>query len=120
LVRLLAVSDEVGILDHFPGRTEADLYLWITARWLELSRSEQPAGPAEAIADILFAYEGIPGAPPPPHLVTMLKKWLGPPRRAIELPASFARRAKTSVGGLKKPPARGFRPRSFASPGRRC
>jgi len=42
---------EYDILAHFPQRTEADLYLWITARWLELSRSEQPAGPAEAIAD---------------------------------------------------------------------
>ncbi|MEO6798172.1 MAG: hypothetical protein ABI401_02140 [Candidatus Dormibacter sp.] len=98
IVRLIR---EYGILDHFPGTTEADLYLWITARWLELSRSEQPAGPAEAIADILFENEGIP-APPPP-LLTMLQKWLGPRRRAIELPASLVRRAKTSVGGQKKP-----------------
>jgi hypothetical protein len=45
---------EYDILAHFPGRTEADLYLWITARWLELSRAQKPAGPAEAIADILF------------------------------------------------------------------
>src|SRR5260370_20302791 len=39
---------EYDILAHFPGRTEADLYLWITARWLELSRAQKPAGPAEA------------------------------------------------------------------------
>jgi hypothetical protein len=95
---------EYGILEHFPGRTEADLYLWITARWLELSRSQQPAGPAEAIADILFETEGIAAAPPPPQIQTTLRKWLGPPRRAIDLPASLIRRAKTSVEGLKKPP----------------
>lgn len=81
---------EFGILEHFPGRTEADLYLWITARWLELSRAGQPAGPAEAVADILFEAEG--AVPPPADLQTLLKSWLGRPRRVIHLPGGLGRR----------------------------
>ncbi len=83
---------EYGILEHFPGRTEADLYLWITARWLELSRAGKAAGPAEAVADILFEAEGLP-SPPPASLRAQLRRWLGRPRRAIELPAKLVRRA---------------------------
>jgi ParB-like nuclease domain len=86
---------EYDILKHFPGRTEADLYLWITARWLELSRAQKPAGPAEAIADILFETEGTGAPPPSPQLLAVLKRWLGPPRRVIELPARLVRRATT-------------------------
>ena len=84
---------EYGILEHFPGRTEADLYLWITARWLELSRAGKAAGPAEAVADILFEAEG---APAPPPLQEQLRRWLGRPRRVIDLPARLARRATKS------------------------
>jgi ParB-like nuclease domain len=84
---------EYEILKHFPGRTEADLYLWITARWLELSRSAQPAGPAEAIADLLFESEGLP-RPPSPQTRALLRRWLGPPRRVIELPLKLARRVR--------------------------
>jgi len=84
---------EYGILEHFPGRTEADLYLWITARWLELSRAGKAAGPAEAVADILFEAEG---APAPPPLQAQLRRWLGRPRRVIDLPARLARRATKS------------------------
>ena len=86
---------EYDILAHFPGRTEADLYLWITARWLELSRTNQPAGPAEAIADILFEAEGAGAQPPSPQVLAVLQRWLGPPRRVIELPAKLIRRATT-------------------------
>jgi hypothetical protein len=82
---------EYDILGHFPGRTEADLYLWITARWLELSRAQQPSGPAEAIADILFETEGV--AAPTPQVQAVLRRWLGPPRRVIDLPARLVRRA---------------------------
>ena len=90
---IVSLIREYEILKHFPGRTEADLYLWITARWLELSRSDLPAGPAEAIADILFETEGLPG--PSPQTLALLRKWLGPPRRAIELPLRMARRVST-------------------------
>jgi hypothetical protein len=71
------------------------MYLWITARWLELSRAQKPAGPAEAIADILFEIEGQgEGAKPPsPQVLALLERWLGPPRRVIELPAKLVRRA---------------------------
>jgi hypothetical protein len=86
---------EYDILAHFPGRTEADLYLWITARWLELSRTNKPAGPAEAIADILFEAEGAGAQPPSPQVLAVLQRWLGPPRRVIELPAKLIRRATT-------------------------
>ena len=94
---------EYDILAHFPGRTEADLYLWITARWLELSRAQKPSGPAEAIADILFETEGSETKPPSPQVVALLERWLGPPRRVIELPAKLVRRAATP----RPPPDRG-------------
>jgi len=86
---------EYDILSHFPGRTEADMYLWITARWLELSRAQKPAGPAEAIADILFETEGQETKPPSPQVLALLERWLGPPRRVIELPVKLVRRATT-------------------------
>jgi hypothetical protein len=86
---------EYDILSHFPGRTEADLYLWITARWLELSRAQKPAGPAEAVADILFETEGAAAPPPSPQVLEVLQRWLGPPRRVVELPVKLIRRATT-------------------------
>jgi ParB-like nuclease domain len=86
---------EYDILSHFPGRTEADMYLWITGRWLELSRAQKPAGPAEAIADILFETEGQESRPPSPQVLALLERWLGPPRRVIELPVRLVRRATT-------------------------
>ena len=86
---------EYDILAHFPGRTEADMYLWITARWLELSRAQKPSGPAEAIADILFETEGRETKPPSPQLLDLLERWLDPPRRVIDLPARLVRRATT-------------------------
>jgi hypothetical protein len=90
---------EYDILSHFPGRTEADLYLWITARWLELSRQQKPAGPAEAVADILFEAEGTGAPAPSPQVLAVLRRWLGPPRRVIELPAKLIRRATTPRPG---------------------
>ena len=96
---------EYDILAHFPGRTEADLYLWITARWLELSRAQKPAGPAEAIADILFETEGAGAPPPSPQVLAVLQRWLGPPRRVIELPARLVRRATTARSQPTRDPA---------------
>ena len=99
---------EYNILEHFPGRTEADMYLWISARWFELSRAQKPAGPAEAIADILFETEGTGEAAKPasPQVLALLEKWLGPPRRVIELPVKLVRRAATPRGapGKSSPP----------------
>jgi len=73
------------------------MYLWITARWLELSRAQKAAGPAEAIADILFETEGQGEGPnpPSPQVLALLERWLGPPRRVIELPVKLVRRATT-------------------------
>ena len=94
---------EYDILAHFPGRTEADLYLWITARWLELSRAQKAAGPAEAIADILFEKEGTGASPPSPQVLAVLQRWLGPPRRVIEIPVRLIR-AATTLSGEPQPP----------------
>ena len=44
-----------GVLDHFPGSTEADLYVEITRRWLELSEAGRPAGPDSAVEALLAA-----------------------------------------------------------------
>jgi hypothetical protein len=90
---IIELIREYDILAHFPARTEADLYLWITSRWLELSREQRPSGPAEAIADLLFETEGAGAPPPSPHLVALLRRWLGPPRRVIHLPARLMRGA---------------------------
>ncbi|HET9849431.1 MAG TPA: hypothetical protein VFR68_12860 [Candidatus Dormibacteraeota bacterium] len=94
---------EYDILSHFPERTEADLYLWITARWLELSRAAKPAGPAEAIADILFESEGTGTAAPPPQVLAVLRRWLGPPRRVVEIPIRLVRSATTLTGDPQPP-----------------
>ena len=94
---------EYDILAHFPGRTEADLYLWVTARWMELSRAQKPAGPAEAIADILFETEGVGAPPPSPQVRALLERWLGPPRRVIQLPVRLVR-AATTLSGEPRPP----------------
>jgi hypothetical protein len=77
---------EYDILSHFPGRTEADLYLWITARWLELSRTQKPAGPAEAIADILFEAEGTAAPAPSPQVLAVLKGLVGIGLEVVEIP----------------------------------
>jgi hypothetical protein len=88
---------EYAILDVFQGRTEADLFLWITARWLELSQTGRSTGPAEAIADILFEVEGLPE--PSASLQQLVRKWLGPPRRWIRaLPANPPRLSGASPG----------------------
>ena len=41
------------VLDHFPGWTEADLYVEITRRWLDLSEAGQPSGPDNAVQSLL-------------------------------------------------------------------
>ena len=98
---------EYNILAHFPKRTEADMYLWITARWLELSRAQKPAGPAEAIADILFETEGAAAPPPSAQVLAVLRRWLGPPRRVIEIPVRLVR-AATTLSGEPQPPLEPF------------
>ena len=41
------------VLEHFPGWTEADLYVEITRRWLELSEAGEPSGPDNAAQSLL-------------------------------------------------------------------
>ena len=42
-----------NVLEQFPGWTEADLYVEITRRWLELSEAGQPSGPDNAAHSLL-------------------------------------------------------------------
>jgi hypothetical protein len=42
-----------SVLEHFPGWTEADLYVEITRRWLELSQAGRPSGPDNATLSLL-------------------------------------------------------------------
>jgi ParB-like nuclease domain len=44
-----------NVLDQFPGWTEADLYVEITRRWLELSEAGEPSGPDPAVHALLAA-----------------------------------------------------------------
>ena len=90
---------QYGILAHFPGRTEADLFLWIADRWLALSREGLRAGPDEAIADILFE-QNLPQ--PSPQLRVALRRWLGPPRRFIQISGQAVARASRSGASLAK------------------
>jgi ParB-like nuclease domain len=41
------------VLDQFPGSTEADLYVEISRRWLELSEAGEPSGPDRAAHSLL-------------------------------------------------------------------
>ena len=46
-----------GVLEQLPGWTEADLYVEITRRWLELSQEGEPSGPHPAINWLLLDEE---------------------------------------------------------------
>jgi hypothetical protein len=48
-----AVIRRHGVLNQLPGWTEADLYVEITRRWLELSKAGEPAGPDPALQSLL-------------------------------------------------------------------
>ena len=41
------------VLEQLPGWTEADVYVEVTRRWLELSQQGEPAGPDPAVAALL-------------------------------------------------------------------
>jgi uncharacterized ParB-like nuclease family protein len=54
----LPVAEEIrrhDVLGQFPGWTEADLYVEITRRWLELSKAGKHAGPDTAVHSLLAA-----------------------------------------------------------------
>ena len=54
----LPVAKEIrehNVLGHFPCRTEADIDVEITRRWLGLSKAGQPAGPDPAVRSLLGA-----------------------------------------------------------------
>lgn len=52
---VLNLIREHAVLDQFSGVTEADLYVEITRRWLELGKKGRPTGPETAIEDLLAA-----------------------------------------------------------------
>jgi uncharacterized ParB-like nuclease family protein len=52
----LPVAKEIrehNVLKEFPGWTEADIYVEITRRWLELEMAGRPAGPDPAVRSLL-------------------------------------------------------------------
>jgi hypothetical protein len=52
----LPVAKEIrehAVLEQFPGWTEADIYVEITRRWLELGVAGEPAGPDPAVRSLL-------------------------------------------------------------------
>ena len=54
----LPVAKEIrehNVLEQFPGWTEADIYVEITRRWLELSKAGEAADPAAAVRSLLGA-----------------------------------------------------------------
>jgi len=50
---IVQVIREHGVLDRMPGWTEADLYVEITRRWLQLSEAGEDAGPQQALQALL-------------------------------------------------------------------
>jgi hypothetical protein len=64
------------VLERLPGWTEADVYVEIARRWLELSEGGAPAGPDPAVEALLSEHSRnwwrrrrrikLPGIPPPP------------------------------------------------------
>lgn len=50
---VMAALRRHGVLARFRGATEADLYVAVTRRWLELSRRGAPAGPDQAAGAVL-------------------------------------------------------------------
>ncbi len=76
----LPIVEEIrksGILKEFPGRTEADLYLWI-ARHRERLRDQyglpHPPAPEQAVRDFAQTHSGVPWK----RLIKQLHHWLRP------------------------------------------
>ncbi len=63
-----------GVLAELPGWTEADLYVEITKRWLELSQEGRQSGPDQALASLLHE-----------RALRRIRRWWKP-RRAVRLP----------------------------------
>lgn len=72
------------VLEHLPGWTEADVYVEITRRWLELSKAGKPAGPDPAAHALLDDAEAMSWWERR-HAIQ-----LGPERRRRPRPASTA------------------------------
>ncbi len=50
---IVRIARDRGILKRFPGRTEADIYLWVMVHRDELiEREDHDVGPEEAIIDL--------------------------------------------------------------------
>lgn len=59
---IVQVLRDQNVLQHFPGRTEADLYCWIIEhRWYMRERSGEDPGPAAATSDYIeqFGQKGL-------------------------------------------------------------
>jgi uncharacterized ParB-like nuclease family protein len=83
---VMEVLERYRIAEHFPGWTEADLYLALTRYWLELSADGQSSGPEVAGAALLHDAATRPARPAVPEMV---RRWVRQHiRRAIVLRAA--------------------------------
>jgi hypothetical protein len=52
-IPVMEVVKQHRIAEHFPGWSEADLYVAVTSRWLEMSKTDESSGPEGAAAALL-------------------------------------------------------------------
>ena len=80
---VMEVLERYRIADRFPEWTEADLYLALTRRWLELSQEDPATGPEAAGASLLGDAQAADGGL---ALARMVRRWIaGSVRRTIVL-----------------------------------
>jgi hypothetical protein len=89
---VMEVVKEHRIADHFPGWSEADLYVAVTRRWLEMSKTDESSGPEGAVAALMKE--------PDPMLLGLaraIRRWRrGWRRRTINLGLGHANGKKPS------------------------
>ena len=76
---VLQIVCQKGILGHFPGRTEADLLVWVSRRQQELSKAYGYTVPIIEAANDLLARRGIKW--PRRFVFALRERLLGPSRR---------------------------------------
>jgi hypothetical protein len=90
---IMDVVDRHHIAEHFPGWTEADLYIALARRWLELSSAGEASSPEDAGASLLhqaFREEHRP------VLSRMVRRWSRHrARRTLELGSHVRRLTRT-------------------------
>jgi len=70
---VMEVIDRYHLTEQFPRWSQADLYLAVTARWLELNRDAHAAGPEVAGISLL---QEVAGRRHRPVLIGMVRRWV--------------------------------------------